>query len=78
MPIRRMQIAIPDEDVADLRRRLRATRWPPPVAGSAWADGTDGEYLRDLVEHLREARIRDQAMERLLALVEARELQLAR
>ncbi len=32
MPIRPMRIAIPDADVAGLRRRPRDTRWPPPVA----------------------------------------------
>ncbi|RAK58108.1 gamma-glutamylcyclotransferase [Phenylobacterium deserti] len=47
------------------------------IAGARGLSGRNVEYLRDLVEHLREARIRDQAMERLLALVEARELQLA-
>jgi pimeloyl-ACP methyl ester carboxylesterase len=46
-----MQIHIPDEDIEDLQRRLRHTRWPSPVAGSNWADGTDGEYLRDLISY---------------------------
>ena len=46
-----MRIAIPDEDVEELRRRLRQTRWPSQIAGSQWADGTDGEYLRELVAY---------------------------
>jgi hypothetical protein len=43
-----MRIHIPDEDIDSLHRRLEQTRWPVPVAGSDWVDGTDGEYLRDL------------------------------
>ncbi|HEY3330766.1 MAG TPA: epoxide hydrolase [Capsulimonadaceae bacterium] len=46
-----MRIDIADDDLTDLRQRLRQTRWAPPVASSGWADGTDGEYLRDLVNY---------------------------
>lgn len=46
-----MTIQIPEHDVADLRRRLRQTRWPPDVAGSGWAAGTDADYLRELVNY---------------------------
>lgn len=49
--IRPMRIHIPDEDIEDLRRRLLNTRWPEPIAASNWADGTDGDYLRDLVSY---------------------------
>ncbi len=51
MPIQPMRIEIPDAEIADLRRRVRNTRWPPPIAGSNWADGTDGDYLRDLAAY---------------------------
>jgi len=51
MSIEPMVIDIPDEEVEDLRRRLTNVRWPRPVAGSDWADGTDGEYLRDIVSY---------------------------
>lgn len=43
------------------------------IAGARGLSGRNIDYLRDLVEHLREENIRDQAMERLLAMVEARE-----
>ena len=43
------------------------------IAGSAGLSGRNIDYLRDLVLHLREDGVRDQAMERLLAMVEARE-----
>lgn len=35
----------------DLRRRLRATRWPAAPAGIGWSLGTDPALLRDLVEY---------------------------
>ncbi len=45
-------ISVPDQDLAALRDRLRATRWAepyPPVAGGAWAAGPDPAWLRRLV-----------------------------
>lgn len=43
------------------------------IAGAAGLSGRNIDYLRDLVEHLRAEAIVDPGMERLLALVEARE-----
>jgi len=43
------------------------------IAGASGLSGRNVDYLRDLVEHLREAGVRDRAMETLLAMVEARE-----
>jgi len=43
------------------------------IAGARGLSGRNVEYLRDLVLHLREAGVRDRAMEQLLGLVEARE-----
>ena len=34
--------------LADLRERLRNTRWPDPAPGPAWEQGTDLEYLKEL------------------------------
>ena len=34
--------------IDDLRRRLRATRWPDVPEGSEWSLGTDVRYLREL------------------------------
>jgi glutathione-specific gamma-glutamylcyclotransferase len=45
------------------------------IAGATGLSGRNVDYLRDLVEHLREMSVRDPAMEKLLGLVEARELQ---
>lgn len=44
------------------------------IAGATGLSGRNVEYLRDLVMHLREEGVRDPAMERLLHLVEDREL----
>lgn len=44
------------------------------IAGASGLSGRNVDYLRDLVEHLREEGVRDHGMETLLALVEQREL----
>ena len=44
------------------------------IAGASGLSGRNVDYLRDLVEHLREEGIRDPGMEPLLGLVTAREL----
>jgi pimeloyl-ACP methyl ester carboxylesterase len=49
--VRPLHIHIPDEDIEDLRYRLKNTRWPTPITPTNWADGTDGDYLRDLVHY---------------------------
>ncbi len=38
-----------DELLDDLRQRLRVTRWPPSAPDRPWRQGTDIDYLRDLV-----------------------------
>ena len=43
------------------------------IAGATGLSGKNVDYLRDLVEHLREERLGSRDMARLLALVEARE-----
>jgi cation transport protein ChaC len=43
------------------------------IAGASGLSGRNVDYLADLVEHLREAGIRDGPMERLLAMVLAQE-----
>ena len=41
------------------------------IAGATGLSGKNVDYLRDLVEHLREMGVRDTAMEKLLGLVES-------
>jgi pimeloyl-ACP methyl ester carboxylesterase len=39
------------EAIADLRTRLRATRWPDAPEDAGWSLGTDVDYLRELVTY---------------------------
>lgn len=42
-------VDVDDEVLSDLRRRILATRWPPPAPGPAWGQGTDLGYLKSLL-----------------------------
>ncbi|HEX2356848.1 MAG TPA: epoxide hydrolase N-terminal domain-containing protein, partial [Micromonosporaceae bacterium] len=44
-------IQVADEELADLRARIRNTRWPEPAPGPAWSQGTDQGYLRGLLDY---------------------------
>lgn len=50
-PVEPFTIQVPDEVLADLRARLRETRWPDPAPGRLWDQGTDLAYLRSLVAY---------------------------
>ena len=45
------QIAVPDADLIDLRRRLSAARWPSRETVSGWSQGVPLDVLRQLCEH---------------------------
>lgn len=45
------RIEIPEEALADLRRRLDATRWPDAEAVPDWSQGAPLSYVRELSEH---------------------------
>ena len=45
---------VADEAIADLRRRLAATRFPDQAEGPPWAYGADLAYMRDLVDYWRD------------------------
>jgi pimeloyl-ACP methyl ester carboxylesterase len=47
-------IAVADAELAELRSRLQATRWPPPYPGTApgdWSAGTAADLLQRLVSY---------------------------
>ena len=44
-------IQVDDEVLDDLRARMRNTRWPEPSPDPGWEQGTDLEYLRDLLAY---------------------------
>lgn len=45
------RIAVPDDQIADLRRRLHATRWPDHFGDAGWSYGTDLGVLRPLAAY---------------------------
>jgi microsomal epoxide hydrolase len=48
------QIAVDDEEIADLQRRLRATRWPANWTDPDWSYGVDIAFLKDLCAYWSE------------------------
>lgn len=44
-------VAIGDDEITDLRYRLRNTRWPDQIPDTGWELGTDSSYLRELCAH---------------------------
>jgi pimeloyl-ACP methyl ester carboxylesterase len=46
LAIEPFSIHVTDRVLADLRARIRNTRWPDPAPGAAWEQGTDLAYLR--------------------------------
>lgn len=53
MTLDRFRIAVPEDDLQDLKARLSRTRWPDAAPGGGWAQGTEARYLRNLVERWR-------------------------
>jgi pimeloyl-ACP methyl ester carboxylesterase len=49
--IRPFRIAVPDDDLADLRDRLARTRWPEPECVDDWSQGIPLAYTRDLATY---------------------------
>ncbi|MBO0814516.1 MAG: epoxide hydrolase [Actinobacteria bacterium] len=47
-------VRVSDEVLADLRARIRNTRWPGAAPGAPWAQGTDLGWLRSLLEYWAE------------------------
>jgi len=51
MSVTPFTIAIPESEIEELRRRLRAARWPDQPTDTGWELGTDIAYLRELVAY---------------------------
>jgi len=47
------EIAVPDEVLDDLHKRLANTRFPASIEGAGWSYGTDVGYLQSLVDYWR-------------------------
>ena len=48
------QIAVPEEVLDDLRRRLATTRWPDPIGADDWTAGAPVGLVRALADHWRD------------------------
>jgi len=48
------RVEVPDDELADLRRRLTATRLPNQLTGVGWDEGTELTYLRQLLTYWRD------------------------
>jgi pimeloyl-ACP methyl ester carboxylesterase len=47
-PVVPLRLRVPEADLADLRERLRNTRWPEPEPVPDWSQGVPLAYLREL------------------------------
>ncbi len=54
VPVEPFSIRVGEQVLADLRARIRNTRWPDQAPGAAWEQGTDLGYLRDLLAYWAE------------------------
>jgi hypothetical protein len=52
-PLATTPIHVPDEVLADLRRRLELTRWPDDAGNQDWYYGVNRGYLQELVDYWR-------------------------
>jgi pimeloyl-ACP methyl ester carboxylesterase len=49
------KIAVAEKVLSDLQTRIRNTRWPDSAPGAPWSQGTDLEWLRNLMDYWAEA-----------------------
>jgi pimeloyl-ACP methyl ester carboxylesterase len=54
MSIEKFSIAIADAELIDLKDRLKKTRWAEDFANDEWQYGTNGKYLKELVDYWRD------------------------
>jgi pimeloyl-ACP methyl ester carboxylesterase len=48
------KVHVTDKELADLKRRLEATIWPPDSTGEPWSMGTDLAYMKQLVAYWKD------------------------
>ena len=53
MNIQPFRVEASDGELDDLKRRLDGTRWAQDFGNDAWSYGTNGAYLRELVDYWR-------------------------
>ncbi len=45
------QVNVPEQELLDLRERIKQTRWPDEISHSGWTYGTSLSYMRELAEY---------------------------
>ncbi|MBZ5524676.1 MAG: epoxide hydrolase 1, partial [Acidobacteriia bacterium] len=55
MAIEKFTIHVPDDVLADLRRRLDATRWPDELENAGWDMGSSLSYMKSVADYWRNA-----------------------
>jgi len=48
------KVAVAEQVLSDLKTRIRNTRWPDSAPGAPWSQGTDLEWLRNLMDYWAE------------------------
>ena len=51
MRIEPFKVAVAEQVLSDLETRIRNTRWPDNAPGAPWSQGTDLEWLRNLMDY---------------------------
>lgn len=51
MPVQDFQVNVSESILADLRERIRRTRWPDEITDSGWTYGADLAYIKDLAAY---------------------------
>lgn len=55
MQMEPFSIAVSQDDLDDLHRRLVQTRWPDEIPGSGWTHGANLAYMRELTQYWQDA-----------------------
>ncbi|MGY4539123.1 pimeloyl-ACP methyl ester carboxylesterase [Mucilaginibacter sp. UYNi724] len=51
MKISQFKVAVPEEQLVDLKNKLLNTRWPDEIDGAEWTYGTNLNYLKNLCQY---------------------------
>lgn len=54
MTVEPFEIAISDDALQDVTRRLELTRWPHDMENEDWRYGVDARYLKEVVEYWKD------------------------
>jgi pimeloyl-ACP methyl ester carboxylesterase len=55
MKLQPFKVDVPDNQIDDLKFRIRRSRWPDQITGAGWSSGTDLAYLSELATYWSES-----------------------